>query len=239
LRNLITILREPLGHFFTVPSQERILRKTWRLGKLINREMESYQMKKGNAFKYIVFVLLAFAAIGIGMHLFGPKEADVASNKNMLLFIQNKITDIDRELLNKSDGGDIATRVSWHKSNTALYLEVKDNKDEEVRRQTERLKDRILKVQTLEFPDLRQDYVNSKKDALHQQSIEITLSGEKKDVLIFEGGVFASKKNKKVFMKNIDQIIHDLRFHQVVYKWADGKDGNSMFKIDSKKDSEL
>jgi len=209
------------------------------LGKLINIEMDNYQNKKGNTFKYIVLVLLTIAAIGIGIHLFTPKEIDVASNKNMLLFIQNKIIDIDRELVDKSDGADIATRVSWHKSNTALYGEVKDSKDKEVKQETEKLKDRILKVQTLEFPDLRQDYVNSKKDVLHQQSIEIALSGEKKDVLTFEGAVFESKKNKKVFMKNIDQIIHDLRFHQVVYKWADGKDGNSVFKIDSKKDSEI
>lgn len=209
------------------------------MGKLINRKMNSYQNKKGNAFKYIVLVLLAFAAIGIGVHLFAPKEADVASNKNMLLFIENKIIDIDRELLDKSDGADIATRVSWHKSNTALYGEVKGSKDKEVKQQTEKLKDKIRKVQTLEFPDLRQDYVNSKKDVLHQQSIEIALSGDKKDILTFEGAVFESKKNKKKFMKNIDQIIHDLRFHQVVYKWADGKDGSSVFDVDSKKDSEI
>lgn len=201
--------------------------------------MDSYQIKKGNTFKYIVLALLAFAAIGIGVHLFAPKEIDVASNKNMLLFIQNKITDIDREMKDQSDGADIATRLSWHKSNTALYGEVKDSKDKEVKEQAEKLRDKILKVQVLEFPDLRQDYVDSKKDILHQQSIEIALSGDKKDVLTFEGALFESKKNKKKFMENINQIIRDLRFHQVVYKWADEKDGNSVFKVDSKKDSEI
>jgi restriction endonuclease Mrr len=146
---------------------------------------------------------------------------------------------LTRNWRNGNDKADIATRLSWHKSNTALYDEVKTSKDANVKEQREVLKTKMVKIQAREFPELRSAYVASKKEVLEQQNIKIAVSGDKKDVLTFTGPIFEPKKTQKDFMKNIHEIITDLRFKQVVYKWSDKATDLADYKIDSKNDVEI
>ena len=53
--------------------------------------MEGSAPEKQNIFKYIAYFLIAAATAGIAFYYFSPKEADVADNNNILLFIENKI----------------------------------------------------------------------------------------------------------------------------------------------------
>ncbi|WP_031528122.1 hypothetical protein [Dyadobacter crusticola] len=195
--------------------------------------------KKGKIGTYIIVALLIAATTGLAIHFFTPEPVDVASNENMTLFIKNKIIDIDQKLSKGEDETDIATRLSWHKSNTALYNEVKDVKDETINAEKEELKQKIVKIQTKEFPELRNAYVDSKKEVLGQEHIDISLSGEKNDVLTFTGEMFEPKKTQKDFMKNIRDIVYDLRFKKVVYKWSENKSDIADYEIASKSDTEI
>lgn len=201
--------------------------------------MEDDHRKKGRIGRYIVYLLLAIATVGLGIHFLTPKPIDNASNQNMSLFISNKITDIDQKLTKSDEIIDIATNLSWHKSNTALYNEVKASKDKAIGGQREVLKQKMVKIQAREFPALRDAYVSSKKDVLGQEHINVSLSGEKKDVLTFTGGMFAPKKAQKEFTKSIEEIVSDLRFKKIVYKWSDDKNSFADYKIDSKNDTEI
>ncbi|MEO6287360.1 MAG: hypothetical protein ABIN80_24285 [Dyadobacter sp.] len=201
--------------------------------------METTYVKKRGIGKYVVYVLLAAVAAGIAFYFYAPKPVNNAAIDSMNMFIQNKITDIDQNLAQGNSKADIATRLSWHKSNTALYEEVKTSKDDKVKAQRAVLKTKMIQIQSREFPVLRTAYVESKKEVLGPQNIKIAVSGQKKDILTFTGAIFQPEKTQKGFMKNIHEIITDLRFKQVVYKWSDHVEDVADYKIDSKTDDEI
>ena len=129
--------------------------------------------------------------------------------------------------------------MSWNKSNTALYNDAKDNKDKLIKEQSQVLKDRMVQIQTREFPEMRDEYVNLKKDVLSQEKIQISASGKAKEILTFSGNVFEPKRTKRKFLKDIKQIAKDLRFKEVIFKWSDKSEDYSSYQIDSKTDSEI
>lgn len=189
--------------------------------------------------RYIVYVIMAAIAVGISIYFYAPKPVDKAANRNMSLFLQNKISDIDLKLKNGDSDTDLATRLSWHKSNAALYDEAKANTDKNIGKQTEAMKKKMMQVQRRDFPELRTAYVESKKEALNEQHVSIGLAGEHQEVLTFEGKMFEPKQVQEDFMKNIYGIVNDLRFKKVVYKWSDAPDGRHNYEIRSKSDTEI
>lgn len=192
-----------------------------------------------NRARFIIYALLAAIAVGISIYFYAPKPVDKAANENMSLFLQNTISDIDTKLKNGDSGTDLATRLSWHKSNTALYNEAKDNSDKKIVQQREVLKKKMVQVQQRDFPELRTAYVESKKEALDEQNVAIGLAGKHQEVLTFEGQMFRPEQVQEDFMKNIYGIVNDLRFKKIVYKWSDGPDGYHNYEIKSKGDSEI
>lgn len=201
--------------------------------------MEVHHQPKTRSYRYIVYLVLAAIAAGISFYFYSPKPVNKAANRNMALFLQNAISDIDLKLKNGDEGTDLATRLSTLKSNSALYDEAKTNNDKVVKEQREVLKKKMVQMQQREFPELRAAYVDSKKEVLGQQHIDIALTGENKDVLTFEGEMFAPEKVQKDFMKNIYGIVNDLRFKKVIYKWSEQQNGFADYPIDSKNDTEI
>lgn len=210
------------------------------------QQLESHGAASGRAIRgrssagrYIVYLVLAAIAVGISIYFYAPKPVNKAANENMSLFLQNTISDIDLKLKNGDSGTDLATRLSWHKSNTALYNEAKDNSDKQIVQQREVLKKKMAQVQQRDFPELRTAYVASKKEALSEQHVAIGVAGDHQEVLTFEGQMFRPEQVQEDFMKNIYGIINDLRFKKVVYKWSDGPDGYHNYEIKSKEDAEI
>ena len=201
--------------------------------------MEGKLIKKENIFKYIVYLLIAVAAFAIIKYVATPKPVDAESNKNITLFMQNAIDEIDLSLKKDSSDEDMTTLLSWHKSNASLYNEAKGFKNDSIKQKSAILKDRIVKAQTRDFPDLRRAFVDSKKDAFSREKIEIASSGTTNDILIFSGNIFKPVNAKKEFLKGIDQIVKDLRFKKVVFKWSENKDDFTDYPIKSKNDSEI
>ena len=195
--------------------------------------------KRENIFRYIVFLLITVAAIVIIRYYITPEPVDPESNKNISIFLQNGIDEIDLALKKDSSDEDMTTRLTWLKSNEALYHEAKTNKDESIKKQSELLKDRLIKVQIKDFPQLRNAFTNSKKEILSKENIEITTSGKSNETLTFNGRFFAPARSRKDFLKGIDQIVKDLRFKMVVFKWSEKRGDSEEFRIKGKGDGEV
>ncbi|WP_291197369.1 hypothetical protein [Dyadobacter sp.] len=189
--------------------------------------------------RYIVYFLLAAVATGIAIYFYAPKPVNKAANENILLFLQNAVSDIDLKLKNGDSSTDLATRLSWHKSNAALYNEARASSDEKIAAQRETLKKKMVQVQQRDFPELRSAYVESKKEALNEQQVHIGLAGKHQEILTFEGRIFKPERVQEDFMKNIYGIVNDLRFKKVVYKWSDAPDGYHNYEIRSKADAAI
>ncbi len=198
-----------------------------------------HHQQRTRSYRYVVYLVLAAIAAGISIYFYAPKPVNEAANESMSLFLQNKISDIDTKLKNGDADTDLATRLSWHKSNTALYDEAKSNNDKKIVGQRELLKKKMVQVQQRDFPELRTAYVESKKEALDGQHVAIGLSGDHQEVLTFEGDIFKPEQVQEDFMKNIYGIVNDLRFKKVVYKWSDAPDGHHNYEIKSKQDAEI
>ncbi|KAA6439262.1 hypothetical protein FEM33_13380 [Dyadobacter flavalbus] len=201
--------------------------------------MEGSAPEKQNIFKYIVFFLLTAAAAGIAYYYFSPKEADIADNNNVLLFIQNKIIDIDEKLKSGQTDSDLATSIAWHQSNAALYNEALNHKDKQVKEQSNILKDKIIQIQTKQFPELRKSYIQSKEAVLKQENIQIASTGNRNEILVFTSEKFEPKQSQKSFLKNINEIVHDLKFTKVIFRWSPDNKDSKEYKISLKNDSEI
>ena len=198
--------------------------------------------KKENIFRYIVFAIITVAAIAITRYYITPKPVDTESNKNVSIFIQNAIAEIDLALKKDSSDEDMTTRLLWLKSTGALYQEAKNNKNKDIKAQSDLLKTRLVKVQTREFPRLRTAFTNSKKEILAKENIQIAISGQYNDTLTFTGKFFATAKSRKDFLKGIDQIVKELRFKKVVFKWSEWSEKRGdfeEFRVKGKADEEV
>jgi hypothetical protein len=195
--------------------------------------------RSGNIFKYIALIFLAGGAFVIIRYFTRPKEVDIASIKDMNMFIQNAIYETDQKLSKDSLDQDVGSWISWYKSSAALYNDAKSNKDREIKQQSKILKEHLLKVQVRDFPELRENYVNAKKEVLSQKHVSIEASGRMNDTLNLTGEMFESSKQKKQFLRSIDQIARDLRFKKVIFKWSGDKDSYADYDIESKEDTEI
>ena len=196
-------------------------------------------LKKENIFRFIVFAIITVAAIAIIRYYITPEPVDTESNKNVSIFIQNAIAEIDLALKKDSSDEDMTTRLNWLKANEALYQEAKSNKDKEIKAQSFQLKDRLIKVQTRDFPRLRNAFTNSKKEILSKDNIQIATSGPSNDTLTFTGQFFAPGKARKDFLKGINQIVKDLRFKKVIFKWSAKTGDFEEFRVKGKGDGEV
>ena len=71
--------------------------------------MEEYSNPAKNIFKYIAYLCLAVGAFFIVRHFTKSSEMDAGSKKDMALFIENSILDIDRKLKNNGVHEDVST----------------------------------------------------------------------------------------------------------------------------------
>ncbi len=201
--------------------------------------MESNERGGRNIFTYIAYIFLAVGAFVLIRYFTRPKEADLASIKDMNQFIQNAIYETDQKMKTDSVEEDVASWITWYKSSAALYNDAKNNKDQAIKQQSKVLKEHLVKVQMHDLPELRKTYTNAKKEVLSQKNIAIEASGATKDTLTLTGALFESTRQKKEFLRNIDQIARDLRFKKVVFKWSDKQGDFSDYEIESKEDGEI
>lgn len=102
-----------------------------------------------------------------------------------------------------------------------------------------RLKYKISKIQTKEFPKIRKAYGKLMAKKLWEHDITVTTSGSRNQRINFVGGMFAANKNKKQFQEEIHENLYLYRFDRSNYRWYKGQDEYTYYKISSPSDKEV
>lgn len=154
-----------------------------------------------------------------------------------------------RELNSINDGIDFSSyRGSVEKLQFELILfgswemlisENETSEDKEIKVLVSELKLKVKKIQKLEFPILRKEYVKLIANLMWENDITVTASGRSNKYINFSGGIFAANKNKKDFHNEIKEVLKMFRFSQARYRWYEGKSDYTYWIVEEKRDSDL
>lgn len=111
--------------------------------------------------------------------------------------------------------------------------------DAEIKRDGKAFKNKVIALQKTEFPKLRKSYGEFIKGELWREDIEVTMKGNGSSTLEFVGGTFASNQNKEDTQKTLREILTQLRFKRVNYKWYKYDDEYTYYSMDTPADGEL
>lgn len=120
-----------------------------------------------------------------------------------------------------------------------LIRDGKASSDTEILRLTKTLQKKVVASQLKNFPRIRKAYYKLVKDKLWKHDIDVTLGGANNTTLKFSGGYFAANANIKETQKSLQEILTSLRFKQTQYRWYNGQDEYTYYKIESSKDAIL
>jgi hypothetical protein len=201
--------------------------------------MGKHTFTSSQIFKSLAYILLAAGSFVLIRYYIKPKAADPVAIRDLRNFVQQAIFESDQKLKRDFADDDISSWVSWYKSSAALYNQAKVHQDKGLRAQSQVLKEKLSSVQTKSFPKQRASYAQSKLKVLATKEIDIETSGKANDILLLSGDIFESKRAQNEFMKRIDQVVKDLRFHRVVFKWSEYGSHHRDYEISSKMDSEI
>lgn len=114
----------------------------------------------------------------------------------------------------------------------------KESENAEVKKLGAKLKSKVSKIQTKEFPNLRNKYAKIVSQIMWESDIDVFVNGTGKKYINFVGGVFATNKNKKDFQTKLQEVLKMLRFNQARYRWYKGEREYTYYTIFEGKDSE-
>jgi hypothetical protein len=101
------------------------------------------------------------------------------------------------------------------------------------------LKMQVEKVQIVQFPLLRKEYVNIVAKAMWVNDIEVSGSGSSTIYINFTGGLFAANKNKQDFQEQVHSVLNQFRFKQSMYRWYKGQNEYTYYTIFQGNDKDL
>ncbi len=114
----------------------------------------------------------------------------------------------------------------------------KSSSDEDKKLASE-LRKKLVAKQVKEYPKMRQAYAKYAHDLLWEQDIDVTASGSSSTTLTLVGGIFASNKGIASIENNIEEMLKELRFKRVNYKWIPHDEDYQYFDLKTPSDGEL
>lgn len=88
------------------------------------------------------------------------------------------------------------------------------------------------------YPMLRKRYAEQTSKLLWEHDIECKVVGKRSTEIVFVGALFASNKNIKEYYTTLYDVLNQLRFKRVDFKWYSMETEYSYYTIDSPQDSE-
>ncbi|WP_210149380.1 hypothetical protein [Chryseobacterium scophthalmum] len=134
---------------------------------------------------------------------------------------------------------DIIIVLAVYKSYYIIIKEGKESTDNDEKKLAEKLEQKVSNSQVKDFPKLRLAYNNILKEKLWENDVDVKIGGSKNTILSLTAGYFASNKNIKTTQETLHEMLTNLRFKQVNYRWYKGEDEYTYYKIESAKDSEV
>lgn len=114
-----------------------------------------------------------------------------------------------------------------------------DSEDKEIKDLAAKLKYKVQRIQTKEFPILRKAYGKFVADKMWAEDIYVKTTGKGSNRINFAGGVFAANKNKQQFQETVSDVLNQFRFNQSRYRWYKEADEYTYYTMYEGKDSEL
>lgn len=118
-------------------------------------------------------------------------------------------------------------------------LKAEMHEDQEVRSLGAQLKNLVSKYQQREFPNMRKAYAEIIAKELWLDNIEVKTSGGVHSVITFIGGPFANNRYAAETHAALKQVLIDLRFDRVNYKWIPNASNYNTTVLESERDGEL
>ena len=156
---------------------------------------------------------------------------------------------LEREIASIKKGVDFST---YRGSVDALQLELvlfgtwanlieesEKYEDDEIKKLTTDLRNRVIRLQRTEFPKMRENYAKVVGEKLWRNDIKVRANGTGKTYINFTGGMFAANANKEDFQKEVSEVLRMFRFKQSRYRWYEGADEYTYWDMEPKSDSEL
>ena len=129
---------------------------------------------------------------------------------------------------------DIIVFSNW----ATIIKKAKESENAEVIKLGLKLKSKVSKIQTKEFPNLRKKYAKIVAQIMWESDIDVSVNGTGKKYINFAGGIFATNKNKKDFQIKLQEVLEMFRFNQARYRWYKGEREYTYYTIFEGKDSE-
>ncbi|MEI6480302.1 MAG: hypothetical protein WCO12_02155 [bacterium] len=108
------------------------------------------------------------------------------------------------------------------------------------------LKQKLVAKQILEYPKMRKAYTEYAHDKLWEQDVDVTSSGVGNTSsgvgntsLTLVGSIFASNKSISTVENSIDEMVKELRFKRINYKWIQHEEEYQYFDLKTPSDGEL
>lgn len=172
-----------------------------------------------------------------------------AAKKELELKRQKTIEQIDREIKSINKGVDFS---KYRGTIDALQMELilfgtwaniitenENSDDSKIKSLVKKLRPKVARLQTKEFPIMRKEYAKVVGNKLWENDIEVSSSGTGRKYINFTGGLFAANKNKKDFQTELQEILTMFRFKQSRYRWYKGADEYTYYTIYEGKDTDL
>ena len=118
-------------------------------------------------------------------------------------------------------------------------VEGEKSSSDEDKKLTAELKKKLIAKQVQEYPKMRKAYAEYAHKLLWEQDIDVTSSGSTNATLTLVGAVFASNTGIASVESNIEEMLKELRFKKVNYKWIQHEEEYQYFDLKTPNDSEL
>jgi hypothetical protein len=172
------------------------------------------------------------------------KTADKISEPKipLKLRLENNIKSLekDNDLTKNVESIDgIVIILALYKSYYIIIKEGKESQNQEEKDLAKKLEQKVSSSQLKDFPKLRLAYFKIMKDKLWENDIDVKIGGKKNTILSLTAGYFASNKNIKSTQETLHEMLVNLRFKQVNYRWYKDEDEYTYYDVESAKDSEV
>lgn len=134
---------------------------------------------------------------------------------------------------------EIVIALAVFKSYHMIITEGEESKNADEKKLVKKLKDKVSNYQIKNFPKLRFAYYKILSDKLWEHDVTVGIGGNKNTILNLTAGYFAANKNIKYTQETLHEMLSNLRFKQINYRWYKGEDEYTYYKIESPKDSEI
>lgn len=164
------------------------------------------------------------------------KAKAVLTDKEKILSLSYNYTDIDLNSLNNAFKFTLI--VEKFKTSAALIVSAKQSIDKETKKEALLFEKKLITYQKNWLPKLRKSYTAMVANTLWENDVNVRIAGNSNTAITFIATYFYTNKNIKIIHESVYDMLYDLRFKRVNYKFSE-HGAYTYFNIDSPKDSNL